>query len=1013
MNQDYILNPDDVEPPRTNSASSSQPRYRSGPIPNNHGPSDRMPSVESPARERRFSVDSGAFIETFIRRWYVMFFAGSIMLALGVLIGLTLWKGNYTGTAQLMRNDPSALSELFRPQELTTATLISMIQSPKVLQKTGARMQPVLTGNQVAARLKIDPERSTDITNVTVSGSDRKSAAELANVFCEEAVRYTQEIQQQEATTAAVYVSRQLTDAEKDLVKLRRTMPAAISATVPATRVTDKIQVARDELATLLMRYTEAHPLVREQRVRLAVLTEQAAANATSNQDLVPVTSSANNPTGAAPTASVQEYEIALNELKTLEANHSALITRHRLVELAKASPPGYLRILLPATPQEAVSHRPWLKIGILSVFFCALGLTTAVAEIFAREFFDSGLKTPADVKRVTRLPVLATLGNLHRMSTEAQNTWSFRTWIALQNRMTRSGNRGLICGITSSRHGDGRSTWIRLLAHAASQCGLRVLTITTNPASVQKAPGKTDSSPAPEPSPTADRATQDSTSIMTNVITAPAQVAEKLKNPDAQSLVHIPLPGWAWNLERRKQWHSALDLWRKIDNVVILIELPPASVPEAVLLAENLPHLIWLVDSGANALETRTQVETMRLGRGNLVGAVLNRARAPFLDGRLARWFACWTVFAALTLSSSPSLFAQNDAPPYTNIDTPAATPPPPSAPVAPAIPAPAAPATPVVPTEPVAPTQDVRPASFSVGAANQRAPWQQRLTLGPGDLLNLSLFGAPDMTREEVPIGPDGRISFLEAQNVMAAGLTVDELRQRLTDELGKFRRSAQPIVQPAAYRSKKYFVLGKVVQKGVFPLDRPITIIEAVARARGLETGLADRNLVELADLSHSFLARRGQHQTVDFEKLFLAGDLSQNIPLEPDDYLYFPATDLKEVYVLGEVRLPGANVYSDGSGAIASIAAHGGFSDRAWKGRILVIRGSLTKPETFVINANDVLAAKASDFKLQPKDIVYVSSRPWIRAEELLDTAASAFVEAATVTWTGIHVYSNNQ
>ena len=37
-----------------------------------------------------------------------------------------------------------------------------------------------------------------------------------------------------------------------------------------------------------------------------------------------------------------------------------------------------------------------------------------------------------------------------------------------------------------------------------------------------------------------------------------------------------------------------------------------------------------------------------------------------------------------------------------------------------------------------------------------------------------------------------------------------------------------------------------------------------------------------------------------------------------------------------------------------------------------------------------------------------DIIYVSNRPWARAEELLDRAASAFVESAVITWTSIHV-----
>ena len=60
----------------------------------------------------------------------------------------------------------------------------------------------------------------------------------------------------------------------------------------------------------------------------------------------------------------------------------------------------------------------------------------------------------------------------------------------------------------------------------------------------------------------------------------------------------------------------------------------------------------------------------------------------------------------------------------------------------------------------------------ALSVPAPVKRSDWQQRLTLGPGDTLNLQLFDVPDSVRTEVPIGPDGRISFLQARDIMAAG-------------------------------------------------------------------------------------------------------------------------------------------------------------------------------------------------------------------------------------------------
>jgi protein involved in polysaccharide export with SLBB domain len=312
--------------------------------------------------------------------------------------------------------------------------------------------------------------------------------------------------------------------------------------------------------------------------------------------------------------------------------------------------------------------------------------------------------------------------------------------------------------------------------------------------------------------------------------------------------------------------------------------------------------------------------------------------------------------------------------------------------------------------PQPPAAENAGTTNASLMVTATSKRAGWQQHLTLGPGDVLNFGLYTneGVDQVRENIIIGPDGRVSYLQAQDVPAAGLTIDELRAKMDAELGKFIRTPHTIITPAAIHSKKYFVLGAVVTKGVFTFDRPMTLIEAIARAGGLETGVFERNTVELADLSHSFLIRQGQRLPLDFEKLFQQGDLTQNISLEPDDYLYFASASANEIYVLGEVQVPGTVPYTPSASVIGAITTRGSFTTRAFKGRVLIVRGSLTHPETFIVDTGDILDAKTTNFRLKPRDIVYVAPRPWHKAEELLDMSTRAFIEGVVVTYTGVKV-----
>lgn len=297
---------------------------------------------------------------------------------------------------------------------------------------------------------------------------------------------------------------------------------------------------------------------------------------------------------------------------------------------------------------------------------------------------------------------------------------------------------------------------------------------------------------------------------------------------------------------------------------------------------------------------------------------------------------------------------------------------------------------------------------ASFSVIDPSKRGEWQKRLTLGPGDILSFSLYGQPELARADVFVGPDGRISYLEANNIVAAGLTVDEVRTNIDNALSQYRRAPRTIITPVSFNSKKYYMLGKVVQRGVYTLDRPITVLEAVARARGLETGLSERNSLDMADFEKSFLMRKGQRYPINFEKLFGQGDLTQNIAVEPDDYMFFPAATLKEVYVLGAVRLPGMVPYTRDMTVIGAISTRAGFTERAYKSHVVVVRGSLNKPQTFVVNALAILDARGQDFKLQPKDIIYVSERPFIRAEDLADLAITAFIQSVISEWAGVHV-----
>ena len=284
----------------------------------------------------------------------------------------------------------------------------------------------------------------------------------------------------------------------------------------------------------------------------------------------------------------------------------------------------------------------------------------------------------------------------------------------------------------------------------------------------------------------------------------------------------------------------------------------------------------------------------------------------------------------------------------------------------------------------------------------------WRTRYELGPGDVVNFSLFGRPEFDRSGVRIAPDGTVSFLQAQNVKISGMSLDEARLAIEQSLTSNFRSPRVIVTPSEVASKRFTILGKVAVSGVVTLERPMTLVEAVANAGGLETGLQEQNTVELAYLERSFINRRGQRLPVDFKRLFQDGEMSRNIQIEPNDFIFIASNISNDYYVLGAVASPGAQALTPDASVVASITRRGGFAPSAWADRVLVVRGSFEKPQTFVVNVKNILAAKEKDFKLQPKDIVYIADRPWYQAEEIAKLALNSFVTGATASWINTNV-----
>jgi protein involved in polysaccharide export with SLBB domain len=233
--------------------------------------------------------------------------------------------------------------------------------------------------------------------------------------------------------------------------------------------------------------------------------------------------------------------------------------------------------------------------------------------------------------------------------------------------------------------------------------------------------------------------------------------------------------------------------------------------------------------------------------------------------------------------------------------------------------------------------------------------------------------------------------------------------ETRIKLQDHLKEFHENTRVIISPAAINSKTFTIMGMVQNSGVFTMDREITALEAIARAGGIVTGVVNGNTQELADLKRSIIVRDGRPLKVDLEALLARGDLTQNIPLEPRDYVYIQPNLSNQYFLFGAVNKPGNQVMTPGATLVRALSENGGFADGAWRSKILLVRGSLDQPKSYIVDVAQVLKGKARDVQLETGDIVYVHTEPWHVIERILDNAIEAFLQSAVSTWVDIELF----
>jgi polysaccharide export outer membrane protein len=234
--------------------------------------------------------------------------------------------------------------------------------------------------------------------------------------------------------------------------------------------------------------------------------------------------------------------------------------------------------------------------------------------------------------------------------------------------------------------------------------------------------------------------------------------------------------------------------------------------------------------------------------------------------------------------------------------------------------------------------------------------------LQLGPGDSVNIQVYGQPDLSTT-VYVADDGTVSIPLAGNVQVAGISPAEASGRIEAAL----KSAKILVDPhvsitvTQSRSQRVSVLGQVGTPGRYPIESNTSILDLLAQAGGISANGSDIVYILRQDKNGKEV-----RYPVDLKGLANGSGAVPALTLRGGDSVFVPKAEQFSIY--GEVTTPGRYRVEPEMTVIEAIARAGG----------ITLRGSQRRVEIKRKQANgtySTVKAKLGDL-VQPDDVIQV-------------------------------------
>jgi polysaccharide export outer membrane protein len=271
-------------------------------------------------------------------------------------------------------------------------------------------------------------------------------------------------------------------------------------------------------------------------------------------------------------------------------------------------------------------------------------------------------------------------------------------------------------------------------------------------------------------------------------------------------------------------------------------------------------------------------------------------------------------------------------------------------------------------------------------------RSSEESDLPVGTGDLLEISVFEVEELSKIRLRVPGRGAISLPLIGQIQAAGRTTAELEEEIRTRLQrKFMHDPQVSVFLQEHNSQRISVIGAVRKGGVFNLNRPLRLADALALAEGL-TEEADRQVyvIRRAPIGAVTAAAGGGTAPTSatppkgdaIAEVMAPIDLSEladgredlNVALRSGDVVHVPRAG--SVYVGGSVERPGSFLLRGKTTAQQAILAAGGVKDVADWGDVRLYRKAPSGQVEVTVYDLDAFEQGKPAPELQRNDVVVV-------------------------------------